>query len=1634
MANFTRNFLAGRMNKIVDERLLPESEYVDAMNVRMGSTEMAEVGVVTNTMGNILLSPELAYIDGTLLSTEARTIGAIEDSANETIYWFVHDPAFTTTASGPNPTGKLDLVVSFNVLTGILTYHIISINDGSDINTTLNFNPTYLITGVNLIDDLLFWTDDYYPYNQPRFININRNYPNPVANVDGGGNTPLPNGIIPQEVFQESILVIKKPPTESPTVTPIITSGQENFLETRFICFAYRYKYVDGEYSATSQWSEPAFVPKSFQFSSNSMLNEGMVNSRNAVIINYNSGGPLVVEIDLLFKESNNNIIKIIEKLNKADNLGGLDNQVLQYSFNNSKIFTVLNEAEILRLYDNVPRFAKAQTIMGNRLMYGNYVEGYDLIDKNGIPVKLEYVTQLLSESIGLTNIVDSTGDGVYNIDPSSTGINITSSVLYFDLSGVNLVAGSAITLTMSITHSTFTGALPYPAETTDVIVLEFVFNLSTSYSSVYALATSDEFQLAVGTVANIKPVYSSTPGALLSCDGTTFTDQMNCFLPGNLDALVKYGSGINAILQPIKIIATPASNTIGLQIPAMEYVNNATTPTQSVYEYYEFISAKVVFEEVGNPSSLHSNRGYEVGIVYMDEFNRSTTALVSLNNTVFVPCGFSANKNTIQVIIPPTQRAPEWATRYKFVIKPDAENYETIYSNIFFTDSNSNQVYFLLEGDNMRKVEEGDRLIVKADTAGPTQNCTYATVLEKKAQGANFISPKEDIEALAGVYMKINPNSFNISIDPNATVQPGLYSRENDQQSCAILGYPMSLERTEGYDPLNPTWSWEDYSVPAGSRINIHVKGNRDPLLVCFSVLWDIEFVSSMDYDNMYDWWIGDNVSSTLSNPNISLCGTGPLTSQLIFLPGFGIPNCNLVTMKMQFYRAPNNALSLVFGIPQATFVVPTYIDVDIKVFRAVDNIIFETQPSDSLPDVFFENNLSFAIDADGNHAGNVQDQDIITGTPAIIDTGFYNCYAFGNGAESYKIRDSLIGRSFNFGERVTTVAAQDYKAADRFSDITYSGVYNGESNINKLNEFNSGLSNFKHCEASFGAIQLLDGRNTDVLTLQEDKISYVLAEKNLLSDASAGGIITATPEVLGTQMARTEKYGISFNPESYVQWGFDRFFTDAKRGAVIQLKGGDSQSEQLVAISEQNMRTWFRDKFNASFNFQKLGGFDPYMNEYVLSMNDQPLPSNPQCLACGVSQTFTLSVDTEAFKTFVYCVDLGPLVGISEIAWAFSNIEGGATLEVSVDYNGTIVTSGPTNLDGSILFNKNDILIETAEITLTYTGDMVVDILADCCQAEPMTIVEVVITNNSEAGQTIHTQYRYTDGAFIGPLLQNLVLFTSGAGIPLVSRYNIVSGFVGSGGFPPEFSNMRLGTNAISPDSYIFDIAQDKFRYFRSPTLYNNNDIDIQALLALATTATPNAGSAPLYYADFTVPASIDGEYLYLIWDLRDAIPAELCFGENLNDSCCNCVLDDYYLNASFATATCVFDDINLSIVSANGFYSTGGFVRELVDGLLLPQQPCGSCGVEVSLCFGTSVLDVCCNCGLTCPTPFNYYQVTNNEAFDTTVYIYNEFGVLTSLPLAASSTTAIYCSIGEPFSNTSITITYFNCDCAF
>lgn len=1547
------------MNKSVDERLIPNGEYIDALNCRMGSSEGSEIGVIENSKGNEKLTT-LIY-NGTSLSSSARTIGAYQDGASETIYWFVHDPSFAT-----SPTGKLDMVVSFNAQTQVLTYHIVSIKNGvAGTNTTLNFNPEYLITGVNLVDSgsegLLFWTDDY---NQPRFINIKRSYPLPAFGLD--------------QFTGESILVIKKPPMTAPQIQPLSTGGQQNFMEERFICFAYRYRYADGEYSATSQFTEPAFIPNQFQFTPSSYLNDGMMNIANTTIISYNTGGPLVKGIDLLFKEASSNVIKVIEKLDK-EVMGIPDNTVAQYTFSNSKIFTVLPESEILRLYDNVPLLAKAQTIMGNRLVYGNYVEGYDLVDINGVPTRFTYIAELDSEEINNEELTDYTDDFTYTINGSKTITNAILSVGFTFISD-SLKAGSQLNLTVRLTHSEFSGSTPEPTEITQDIEINWAFTLPVDYADVYEMATSVEFINAVGSPTNIKPVYS--PNNPTSCDGFTLTDIFNCAVPNNLTGqtpVTKYASGITAINQPIQIFTSPSSTFISFAFPVMRYVEDVDNPdTFSVYEYYQVTFAEAFWSGLGVPRSLHSNRGYEVGIVYMDEYGRSSTALVSEDNTVHVPCSYCDRQNKIKVTIPTTQRAPYWAKKYKLAIKADRDGYETIYSNLFFRSPERNEAYILLEGENARKVELGDRLIVKSDSAGPAQNCTYITVLEKEAKQRGFLEipsefdPNVNIEVPAGVYIKVNPNSISLVQDENAFVTSSAEDTASGdgKYPIAFLNVNLKLGNT-----------FYDYSIPAGSVIIIKFKferkGSGDGNNECERRIYTLEkrFIASATYDNFKDWWDGDNIEGTLDSGIQQVGGSGgPINNvyitQLVQVPDLGSSGVEDVedaldpqigTNKYIFVRnTTNNALYLAASGTRACGTSSkrkSRVSLSVDVFRADTLLVFETEPKDTLPDIFYENNLSFDIGQNGEHYGNVQNQNFTTYAPAIVDTQFFNCFAFGNGVESYKVRDSAVGKTFNLGNRVVAVSAQDYKEADRFADLTYSGVYNDESNVNKLNEFNLGLLNFKPLEDSFGQISLIDGRQTDILVLQEDKISYVLAGKNLLSDAAGGGALSSVPEVLGTQIARIENYGNSFNPESYAKWGADKFFTDAKRGAVIQLRGDSYSNEQLQVVSEFGMRPWFRDLFIDYIDTQKLGGYDPYMTEYVLSSNTIQVPFPEDCIDCGTPISFAVIVRGSARE---YCVDLSTLIGPFTVSWQVITAEPGATFVVECRYDNVLTTSGIISSSGSFTIQKNNATPISAFMKIYSESNAVsLQVTVGCPQAAILNVVEVVLSNDDDQGKYTHAEYRYVSGQYFSPITSNLVQLQPGMQNPLVSRYNIVTGYKGSGSIPVNGSTVSIISNKIGFDDFTFNPSIHKFRWLSSNTLHANTPTGMANMLAAAATLS-TSGIAPVYFGNFTMPNN-SNQYLYLIWDLRTITQKELCYSSlNLQSSCCGCggcyeVCSLYRINGIVASAIIRYTDCISGVISQETLLPSE-FVSSYICSRTVPQVIAGE---------GITITEETCGC---------------------------------------------------------------------
>lgn len=347
-----------------------------------------------------------------------------------------------------------------------------------------------------------------------------------------------------------------------------------------------------------------------------------------------------MTDIELLFKDMSDPTIKIIERFDKAV-MGLGDNNTFLFNFENQKIFTVLPENEILRLYDNVPLKAQAQTLMGNRLVYGNYYEGYNLKDRFNNAVNFTYQTTLIKSEIEETEITDTIGT-TSSYTYGST-VDVPNSTFALNLTGKTLKRGTQITWDLSFVHNSFYAAVgSAPTSATGVTRVSFSYELLKDYSSVYELTQDADFISAIGDASNVQTVPNS-------CNGFTFSDAFNCAIPTNLGSFTKSASGITTAPQGLAILSQPNSDDIVLQLLAMKWIDGANES----YEYFSVTSISGSFISSNDNYSLHSNRGYEIGIIYMDEFNRSSTALVSPFNTVSTSCSDSATSNTITVNIP---------------------------------------------------------------------------------------------------------------------------------------------------------------------------------------------------------------------------------------------------------------------------------------------------------------------------------------------------------------------------------------------------------------------------------------------------------------------------------------------------------------------------------------------------------------------------------------------------------------------------------------------------------------------------------------------------------------------------------------------------------------------------------------------------------------------------------------------------------------------------------------------------------------------------------------------------------------------------------------------------------------------
>ena len=181
MPEIKNTFLKSKMNKDLDSRIIPNGEYRDGQNISISTSEGADVGALENIRGNIKLT------NFGLKDINLKVIGYYEDTANDRVFLFITnfvDGSRSQTNNSVDESGVNTSLGRTFTRTAPANYIVCcSINEAGDVNDTilvsgafLNFSRNFPITGVNLIENLLFFTDNR---NQPRKINVETALANP---------------------------------------------------------------------------------------------------------------------------------------------------------------------------------------------------------------------------------------------------------------------------------------------------------------------------------------------------------------------------------------------------------------------------------------------------------------------------------------------------------------------------------------------------------------------------------------------------------------------------------------------------------------------------------------------------------------------------------------------------------------------------------------------------------------------------------------------------------------------------------------------------------------------------------------------------------------------------------------------------------------------------------------------------------------------------------------------------------------------------------------------------------------------------------------------------------------------------------------------------------------------------------------------------------------------------------------------------------------------------------------------------------------------------------------------------------------------------------------------------------------
>ena len=332
----------------VDFILLP-NQWVNLENARIGSTDKGVIGTIESIGSNVLLSdvePSVTFVQ----------IGAVSDDANRRIFYFLKDLY-----------GPWDKIICYDLENDIF-YNVLF---SAQVRKGLNFSKDNIIHSVQIINNLLYWTDNL---NQPRRINVES-----AINLNHADTFPDAVAYT-SPINAEVITIIRKPPAYPLTIEKLDSGDipltlNVNLIKNNAFRFTYRYTYRDGEISTLAEHS--LLAPYNYKVETYDVI-ELTVPTTEIPDQDIQSIELIAIYLPdvVAFVIKTWNVDNPDDYTEIQDHITGGGN--LTYYFTNTVVGEAISSEDLSKPYDTVPLISETLEQGVNRLFLGDNLLGYD--------------------------------------------------------------------------------------------------------------------------------------------------------------------------------------------------------------------------------------------------------------------------------------------------------------------------------------------------------------------------------------------------------------------------------------------------------------------------------------------------------------------------------------------------------------------------------------------------------------------------------------------------------------------------------------------------------------------------------------------------------------------------------------------------------------------------------------------------------------------------------------------------------------------------------------------------------------------------------------------------------------------------------------------------------------------------------------------------------------------------------------------------------------------------------------------------------------------------------------------------------------------------------------------------------